>query len=119
VSTHGCWLGGGSSFIRQTNASPSSSSPDGVKPAEIIALYPVVNVAAHPRSMSPPQGPKSTTTISPVVVLQLLSGSADAVPASPMLPSTTEEPTKIKIASAEMLRLSPDSLDTGGLFMAT
>jgi hypothetical protein len=78
VSTQASSLGGGSSSIRQMSAGPSCSSPAGVKPAEIMALYPVDNLAAHPRSMFPPHGEKSTTTTSPVVVLQLLKGSAAA-----------------------------------------
>src|SRR5580658_2548681 len=86
------------------NAGPSSSSPAGVNPAEIMALYPVDNVPAHPRSMSPPHGAKSTTTISPVVVLQLLKGSAAAEPECQMPPATQKVPIKATIARTFMSR---------------
>jgi hypothetical protein len=100
VSTQASSLGGGSSSILQMNAGPSSSSPAGVKPAEIMALYPVDNGAAHPRSMFPPHGAKSTTTISPVVVLQLLRGSAatGSVCQTPATPN--KEAIRMTIATA-------------------
>jgi hypothetical protein len=93
VSTQDSWLGGGSSSILHTYAGPSWSSPAGVKPAAIMALYPVVRgFPAHPLSMSPPHGAKSTTTISPVVVLHSLIGSACAVPGCQTLPRMQHEP---------------------------
>jgi hypothetical protein len=100
VLTQGSSLGGGSSSILQMNAGPSYSSPAGVKPAEIMALYPVDNVAAHPRSMFPPHGEKSTTTISPLVVLQLLKGSAAAGWVCQTPATAQQEAINMAIASA-------------------
>ncbi len=59
-------------------AGPSCSSPAVVNPAAWRAAYPVVRVASHPRTMLPPEGEKSTTTITPALVVQLPMGSAPA-----------------------------------------
>lgn len=107
MSMQGCWLGAGSSSILHTNAGPSCSVPVGVNPAEIMALYAVVSVPAHPRSMSPPHAAKSTTTISPVVVLHSLKGSAAAGSACQAADATTPNEVTEAMTTAAILTDGP------------
>lgn len=68
------------STIRQMNLVPYSAVPFVANPAVCIACRPVVEPfegsAAQLRSTSPPKWTKSTTTITPRVVEQLLTVSA-------------------------------------------
>ncbi len=122
VEMHASSDAGGSSSIRQTNAGPWSSVPVIAYPASWRAPYSVVSVAAQPRSTLPPQWEKSTTTMAPVVVEQLDTGSAaagDAMPPATASPAATARPAIVRTA-ADATRgtrpspaPSPDRLTSG------
>lgn len=74
---------------RQMKAGPSCSVPVVVKPALCSRFMPVLGSASQPRTTPPPQWPKSTATIAPVVAVQSSIGSATAARG---LPSSTVPP---------------------------
>src|SRR5829696_1930179 len=72
----------GAPLIRQTNDGPSRWVPVVVKPAPCSAPSPLLGSPAAQPTWIPPSGPKSTTTVTPVVPEHAAAPAAGAGPAS-------------------------------------
>lgn len=101
---HDSFDGDGRPSMRHTKASPYCCVPVTVKPAAVMASSPVDgDPGAQPLSICPPNGVKSTTTVTPDVGVQDDEGAAVPGSAGRTTPGATN-PTPVPTASAASRR---------------
>lgn len=97
--------------MRHTKPGPSCTVPMVLKPTACSACRPLVGAAAQPRTVGPPQWPKSTATVTPLLAVHVAAAAAGCVAAA-VTPNPPQ--TSANTASSRAIIGAVGALPAGG-----